>query len=89
MVDTRDLKSLGYLSRIGSSPILGTIFKRILMTQLELVKEIETLAYKLRTYINEPVHLTPNDKHRYIENKIKIYFEKIENLKKEYYERDC
>ena len=57
--------------------------------QLELVKEIETLAYKLRTYINEPVHLTPNDKHRYIENKIKIYFEKIENLKKEYYERDC
>ena len=59
------------------------------MTQLELVKEIETLAYKLRTYINGSVHLTPNDKHRYIENKIKIYFEKIENLKKEYYERDC
>ena len=59
------------------------------MTQLELVKEIETLAYKLRTYINEPVHLTPNDNHRYIENKIKIYFEKVENLRKEYYERDC
>ena len=59
------------------------------MTQLELVKEIETLAHKLRTYVNEPILVTPNDKKRYIENKIKIYFEKIENLKKEYYERDC
>ena len=59
------------------------------MTQLELVKEIESLAHKLRTHINEPILITANDKKRYIENKIKIYFEKIENLKKEYYERDC
>lgn len=59
------------------------------MTQLELVKEIEDLAYKLRTYINEPVHLTPSDKERYIENKIRIYFEKVDYLRKEYYERDC
>ena len=85
----KGLKIPGLFSCTSSSLVLGTIFKRISMTQLELVKEIETLAYKLRTYINEPVHLTPNDKHRYIENKIKIYFEKVDNLKKEYYERDC
>lgn len=59
------------------------------MTQLELLKEIESLAHKLRTHINEPILVTANDKKRYIENKIKIYFEKVENLKKEYYERDC
>lgn len=59
------------------------------MTQLELVKEIETLAHKLRTYVNEPILVTANDKKRYIENKIKIYFEKVDNLRKEYYERDC
>ena len=59
------------------------------MTQLELVKEIESLAHKLRTYINEPILVTANDKKRYIENKIRIYFEKVENLRKEYYERDC
>lgn len=59
------------------------------MTQLELLKEIETLAHKLRTYVNEPILVTANDKKRYIENKIRIYFEKVENLKKEYYERAC
>lgn len=59
------------------------------MTQLELLKEIESLAHKLRTHINEPILVTANDKKRYIENKIKIYFEKVENLRKEYYERDC
>ena len=59
------------------------------MTQLELLKEIETLAHKLRTHVNEPILVTANAKKRYIENKIKIYFEKVENLKKEYYERDC
>ena len=52
------------------------------MTQLELLKEIENLAHKLRTYVNEPILVTANDKKRYIENKIKIYFEKVENLKK-------
>ena len=59
------------------------------MTQLELVKEIESLAHKLRTYVNEPILVTANDKKRYIENKIKNYFEKVENLRKEYYERAC
>ena len=59
------------------------------MTQLELLKEIESLAHKLRTHVNEPILVTANDKKRYIENKIKIYFEKVENLRKEYYERDC
>lgn len=59
------------------------------MTQLELLKKIENLAHELRTYVNEPILVTANDKKRYIENKIKIYFEKVENLKKEYYERDC
>lgn len=59
------------------------------MTQLELLKEIETLAHKLRTYVNEPILVTADAKHRYIENKIKIYFEKVDNLRKEYYERDC
>lgn len=59
------------------------------MTQLQLVKEVESLAHKLRTYINEPVLISPNDKKRYIENKIKNYFKEIENLRKEYYERDC
>ena len=59
------------------------------MTQLHLVKEIESLAHKLRTYVNEPILVTANDKKRYIENKIKNYFEEVENLRKEYYERDC
>lgn len=59
------------------------------MTQLQLVKEVENLAHKLRTYINEPVLISPNDKKRYIENKIKNYFKEVENLRKEYYERDC
>ena len=59
------------------------------MTQLQLVKEIESLAHKLRTYVNEPILVTANDKKRYIENKIKNYFEEVENLRKEYYERDC
>lgn len=59
------------------------------MTQLELLKKVENLAYKLRTHVNEPILVTANDKKRYIENKIRIYFEKVENLKKEYYERDC
>ena len=59
------------------------------MTQLELLKEIESLAHKLRTYVNEPILVTANDKKRYIENKIKNYFEEVENLRKEYYERDC
>ena len=59
------------------------------MTQLELLKEIESLAHKLRTYVNETILVTADAKHRYIENKIKIYFEKVENLRKEYYERDC
>ena len=59
------------------------------MTQLELLKEIESLAHKLRTHVNEPILVTANDKKRYRENKIKIYFEKVENLRKEYYERDC
>ena len=59
------------------------------MTQLQLVKEVESLAHKLRTYINEPVLISPNDKKRQIENKIKNYFKEVENLRKEYYERDC
>ena len=59
------------------------------MTQLELLKKAESLAYKLRTHINEPILITANDKKRYIENKIKNYFEEVENLRKEYYERDC
>lgn len=59
------------------------------MTQLQLIEEVEDLAYKLRTYSNEPVHLTPHDKKRYIENKIRIYFEKIDYLRKEYYGTDC
>ena len=59
------------------------------MTQLELLKKAENLAYKLRTHINEPILITANDKKRYIENKIKNYFEEVENLRKEYYERAC
>ena len=59
------------------------------MTQLQLIEKAESLTHKLRTHMNEPILITANDKKRYIENKIKIYFEKIENLKKEYYERDC
>lgn len=59
------------------------------MTQLQLVKEVENLAHKLRTHINEPVLVSPKDKKRYIENKIRIYFEKIDYLRKEYYESNC
>ena len=59
------------------------------MTQLELLKKVENLAYKLRTHVNEPVLVTANDKKRYIENKIKNYFQEVENLRKEYYERAC
>lgn len=59
------------------------------MTQLQLIKEIESLAHKLRTHINEPILITANDKKRYIENKIKNYFQEVENLRKEYYERAC
>lgn len=59
------------------------------MTQLQLVQEVERLAHKLRTYINEPVLVSPKDKKRYIENKIRIYFEKIDYLRKEYYESNC
>ena len=44
------------------------------MTQLELLKEIETLAHKLRTYVNEPILVTADAKHRYIENKIREAF---------------
>lgn len=32
------------------------------MTQLQLIKEIESLAHKLRTHINEPILITVNDK---------------------------
>ena len=59
------------------------------MTQLELLKKVENLAYKLRTHVNEPILITANDKKRYIENKIKNYFQEVENLRKEYYERAC
>ena len=59
------------------------------MTQLELLKKVENLAYKLRTHVNEQILITANDKKRYIENKIKNYFEEVENLRKEYYERAC
>ena len=47
------------------------------MTQLQLLKKAENLAYKLRTHINEPILITANDKKRYIENKIKNYFEEV------------
>ena len=40
------------------------------MTQLVLLKEIESLAHKLRTYVNEPILVTADAKHRYIENKM-------------------
>lgn len=59
------------------------------MTQLQLIEKAESLTYKLRTHINEPILITANDKKRYIENKIKNYFEEVENLRKEYYERAC
>ena len=59
------------------------------MTQLQLIEKAESLTHKLSTHMNEPILITANDKKTYIENKIKNYFEKVENLKKEYYERDC
>ena len=63
LVDTRDLKSLGYCSRVGSSPTPGTYFKaddRQVVSRFSVGMKLESLVKSYKIYLQVELGMSQN-----------------------------